>query len=77
MRRLPGSHVGAIDGLAGLFWAVNRLVDHRIAHIPKGERPVGIEEFHTRRERLKLVAEFVALVPLTYLGQQCMSRIFW
>jgi len=60
----------------GLVWAVDKLVDSRIAHIPKGERPAGIEEFHTRRERLKLIGEFVALVPLTYVGQQCMSRIF-
>ena len=24
LRRLPGSHMGTIDGLAGLFWAVNQ-----------------------------------------------------
>jgi hypothetical protein len=60
-----------------LFWAVDRLVDHRIAHIPKGQRPVGIEEFHTSRERLKWVAETIAVVPLAYVLHECMSRIFF
>ena len=61
----------------GLVGAVDKLLDNRIAHIPKGERPVGIEEYHTRRERLKVIAESVALIAMTYVLHLSMSRIFF
>jgi hypothetical protein len=60
-----------------LVWAVDRLIDRRIAHISKGERPNGIEEFHTTRERLKWIAEVVALVAMTYVLHESMTRIYF
>jgi len=60
-----------------LVWVVDKLISRRIAHIPKGERPAGIEEFHSRRERLKLVAELVALISMFWILHACLSRIYF
>lgn len=63
-------------GLA-LLWIVEKLIDRRIAHIPRGERPVGIEEFHTVRERLKVIPELVTFALMIYVVHECLSRIYF
>lgn len=37
----------------------------------------GIEEFHTTRERLKVIVEVVALIAMSYVLHKCMARIFF
>jgi hypothetical protein len=63
-------------GLA-LFWVVEKLIDRRIAHIPRGERPVDIEEFHTVRERRKVIPELVTFALMIYVVHECLSRIYF